>query len=411
MANKIIKHYGVTGMRWGVRKYQRAAKRAKKNPTKIKYQQRADQIKERLLSDAKIKQMLGSDKFNNPRNIALAGVADFGVGFTLGYTGLSMVLGPASLTAASIGIIATHASLSYGSINKNDIDLGRKWIEQNIDNTKVKEYKVSSIKHSDFIAHYGVKGMQWGKITKDKPKPKSTNTTKESGGLDGLGRIITSLTNVNLGDLAGKIVRGEKEKMDDKSNKIDKIKELDRFDPKKESVESAVKKVNEAYKFADYTIVEMSINGEMNDFTDNCPSTTMAFELRRRGYDAEAGITGGTSQEYIQELWNIEDKDFEWTPPQEFEDLEREIRKMGVGARGFCIMYWEGGGGHICSFEVDKKGIVFIDAQSGKTSRDPNVAKQDNPRNYYKYAKSYGVVRVDHLKLNDDMARWVRKDD
>jgi hypothetical protein len=411
MANKIIKHYGVTGMRWGVRKYQRAANRAKKNPTKVKYQKRADQIKERLMTDEKIKLMLGSDKFNNPRNIALASLADFGVGFTLGYTGLSMVLGPASLTAASIGIIATHASLSYGSINQKDVDLGRKWIEQNIDNVKVKEYKVSSIKHSDFIAHYGVKGMQWGKITKDKPKPTNTTTTKESDGLEGIGRIIKSITNVNIGDLAGKIVRGEKEKMDDKNNKVDSLKELDRFDPKKESFDSAVKKVNEAYKFADYTIVEMSIDGEMNDFTNNCPSATMAFELRRRGYDVEAGITGGVYAKDLQELWGFDEKDLESIPPQEFEDLEREIRKMGVGARGFCMMNWSGGGGHICSFEVDKKGIIFIDAQTGKTSRDPNISSSDNPRNYHSRAKSYSVVRVDHLKLNDKMSTWVRKDD
>lgn len=412
MANKVIttdipkgdlKHYGVKGMRWGVRRYQSILRKAQNSPKKVKYMEKANQIKKELLSDRKIKKMLAADRINNPKTIASLYATNFGLGTVLGYTGISMVIGPAGMFATSVGLVATHSRMVYSSISNNDIATGKKWIEQNLGNEEIKQYNPKDIQHSDDLAHYGVLGMKWG-IRKDDDKG-----NKLSGGISKLGLSAMSL---NLGDIVGRYARGTKEKKDDHKNIIDSIDELNRFDPSTETVFKAVKNVNEAFKFSDYN--GYRISGDMRiDFTNNCPSATMAYELRRRGYDSEAGLTGGIGTQEVLDLWGIKDKELLKAPPKDIFDIIKGIEEMGPGARGFCMMQWENGGGHICSFEVDELGsVIFIDAQTGKTSRDKFLKTHDNPRNYIEYAKEYTVARIDNRKIKDKkVAKWVRKDD
>lgn len=161
-----------------------------------------------------------------------------------------------------------------------------------------------------------------------------------------------------------------------------------------------------------------SWRGGVLDFTNNCPSASFSYELRRRGLDVEAGLTGGATLNEIATAFNISDEEMEkaeeeGTPPKTLEQLTAELKLMGPGARGFCIMFWTGGGGHISSFEINEKGeVIFIDAQTQLSSQGPIPKGKINPADYSKRADTYFTLRVDNRKMNSEVLKdWVRLDD
>lgn len=263
------------------------------------------------------------------------------------------------------------------------------------------------------LQHFGKKGMKWGIINEEKPlglRP-----------LPGLAPQSSSLPKAQPRSEQPKD-RIRQEIRDDQTNRITNFNQIPRFDPKTESLSDAIRKVNEGYAYASEIDRNMALqnnllnaNGKIKTFNNNCPSATMAFELRRRGLDVEAGLTGGMGIEEIGDAFNIPITELfdNMIPPKTMAELTQIMSEMGPGARGFCSMSWKGGSGHICSFEVDQKGnVIFIDAQTGCSSSDKNVSASDNPANYYQHASSYFVVRLDNRKLNKNkIQNYVRLDD
>lgn len=139
-----------------------------------------------------------------------------------------------------------------------------------------------------------------------------------------------------------------------------------------------------------------------NDFKHNCPYVSMAYEMRRRGFDVRAGGTpNGMTPDQIDQMYkkaevhNIEptyDKgrsvsDVIFSRPSkeantpEYKEAQNkrvdailnQAAKFGPNARGNIEVYFSQGGGHIFAFENDSKGRVnFMDAQPasvGKAAR------------------------------------------
>lgn len=138
-----------------------------------------------------------------------------------------------------------------------------------------------------------------------------------------------------------------------------------------------------------------------DDFKHNCPYVSMAYEMRRRGFDVRAGGTPrGMSPDQIDQMYKrAEVHDIEPTfterekktafdfflrfgnketdTPQYKEAQSKRVdaiieqaAQFGPNARGNIEVYFSQGGGHIFAFENDSRGRVnFMDAQPASYGR------------------------------------------
>lgn len=273
------------------------------------------------------------------------------------------------------------------------------------------------------LKHAGVKGMEWGKRKKETTNPRSPEYKKPTPvpiqSYPSISELTRKPTLSNFLPIPEwtrqqRQDRAKQEIKEDVANRITDFNQIPRFDPATESLDDTVLKVNEGYGYSS-SAIDM---GE-NTWSNNCPSASFAYELRRRGYDVETGLTGGLNSYQIGSMWGISIPEIVAMStagfiPKTTKQVTAEIEAMGPGARGFCIMQWKNmRSGHISSFEVDAKGkAVFIDAQTGKSSRTEPKDSDDNPANYCTQSSNYFVVRVDNRKPNEKkLKNMVRLDD
>lgn len=147
---------------------------------------------------------------------------------------------------------------------------------------------------------------------------------------------------------------------------------------------------------------------ENDDYRYNCSSCAISYELRRRGYDVEAlpfnekmGM-GGYQLFYPKRL------------PQRItgktsEEIEKKItdlfRSYGADARGFLLLKWKSGDGHICNLEFRPIGSNMISPISRREVwiRDAQSNEIHKLIDYLKYAnlKEVEVLRTDDLGEED----------
>lgn len=114
---------------------------------------------------------------------------------------------------------------------------------------------------------------------------------------------------------------------------------------------------------------------------NNCMLCTTAYDIRRRGYDVEAGIARYGYDYADVKKWypNAELKQVKGynekgklSTPHMIENLKSEIAKQPEGARGNIMVQWKGGqGGHSMIYEVQNGQMVIMDAQVNKKYTDP----------------------------------------
>jgi len=106
----------------------------------------------------------------------------------------------------------------------------------------------------------------------------------------------------------------------------------------------------------------------------NCGSCTVAYELRRQGYDVEALPSVTMYIEELAEMFdgaavkNASEVSMSLDPLEMASIVELDIQKWGEGARGAITGRWVDHypEGHLFSFEVRNGATVFDDAQSGE---------------------------------------------
>lgn len=133
------------------------------------------------------------------------------------------------------------------------------------------------------------------------------------------------------------------------------------------------------------------------DYQQNCGYCTVAYEMRRRGYDV---VANSVNTIYVSE-WKAMFENFK--PLRPFAKRKNEIAQKisniatswGDGARGSIFVQWDGRKvGHFFSFEVVGDDVRFVDAQNGK----------NDVLYYFEYVKPSSVMfgRVDNLKMTDE---------
>lgn len=135
--------------------------------------------------------------------------------------------------------------------------------------------------------------------------------------------------------------------------------------------------------------------------TTNCFQCSIAYEMRRRGYDVQANTNyGGHNFEYLH-AFNIQDsfsvktigKSFtsnEETASECYNRIASQCLSYGDGARGAITMTFPLGGGHVMNWVVEDGEFKLIDAQNGG---------QDGYETFSKSKFDVEVFRLDNAEL------------
>ena len=157
-----------------------------------------------------------------------------------------------------------------------------------------------------------------------------------------------------------------------------------------------------------------------SDYDENCGACTIAYDLRRRGYDVAAvdedtyRKSGGTLNDlvdcydnaklidmsYIARKYNISEKSSTGHPTKELVScMEKEMLSEGDGARGNFLTVWSLGGGHSISWEVENGEIVYRDCQTNeKVELDKWLGMSDE----------FYYFRTDNLTPNERIEDYVQ---
>ncbi len=141
----------------------------------------------------------------------------------------------------------------------------------------------------------------------------------------------------------------------------------------------------------------------------NCTSCSMAYEMRRRGYDVIAGKT--TEGRTAFEIANFFKGDVhfdalhgdyslrEAPTHAQLSDTVGKLLSQGEGARGIIHGQYVCGGGHCIAYEVHKGKVFFVDGQTGLIYKDADEA----------LGKMYAslFLRTDKLALDNSAAKTV----
>jgi hypothetical protein len=254
----------------------------------------------------------------------------------------------------------------------------------------------------DFLAHYGVKGMRWG-VRNDKRGSGRVGLTTDQAVLATYGAVFATA-------LLAKVVvdykdSGRKDARKHGDKEFKKDPSLKRKMTPDELHTKVVKQINPKY-------------GETGTKM-NCRRCTMAYEMRRRGYDVKATYSryaGDQGQRNFKKATLSKKETFQTDlgqkdvgPIAHLSSADRSkaifsaIEKNPNGSRGEVTAAWFFGGAHSMAWEVvDRKAVIF-DAQSGK--------KYANPSDFDMFAggvSSASTTRLDNKQLNQEfLRRWV----
>ena len=127
---------------------------------------------------------------------------------------------------------------------------------------------------------------------------------------------------------------------------------------------------------------------------NNCCLCTIAYDLRRRGYDVIAKQNAP-----INLLYDISSEDVSWmygfpkvSRTKTAANLERELKKQPNGARGAAFCTWKSGSGHVVAYEMENGKPILYDAQSGD--------RYDKISDLFSDVKDTSYIRLDDKKPN-----------
>ena len=272
----------------------------------------------------------------------------------------------------------------------------------------------------DELMHYGVMGMKWGvrKEYEASPrKPKSKHRVKLETKYQSKG-----MTSAEAERAAAKRIKVEKivavtavltltaaavyiHQRNVKEYTKQLLTSLDN---------NGIKSVSDLMKTNKFTSLDLGTDIDMVNprfgkhnlgYKTNCSNCTVAYEMRRRGYDVEAlPLRGGRAITEWQEMFKK--AEIITLAPNErvlggglLERAQREVTRWGDGARGAVLVSFPFKNlGHVFSVEMHNGRPFFIDPQSG------NV----NAHSFIEMASNVQLFRTDNLELADTVLSAIK---
>ena len=135
--------------------------------------------------------------------------------------------------------------------------------------------------------------------------------------------------------------------------------------------------------------------------SNNCCLCTMAYDMRRRGYDVISRQNAP-----INLLYDISSEDLKWAYPKakeiktgSYANLQTELNKQPNGSRGAVFMSWpEGLGGHVVAYEVKNGNAMLVDSQTGEIHKKFKGAYADIP-------EKTSYIRLDNIEPNYNLIK------
>lgn len=154
-------------------------------------------------------------------------------------------------------------------------------------------------------------------------------------------------------------------------------------------------KVKETSKDDDLKSVNPGWNMTDGSSQNNCPCATVAYDLRRRGYEviAKEDIDGCNRKRMGEMYKNPSFKHVESdTSDVDYSDaIKKEMSKEPNGSSGYAFMRWGGLGGHVVNYEIENGTPVIYDAQCGE---------KKSLNEYSDHCTEWTYLRTDNLEPN-----------
>ena len=150
---------------------------------------------------------------------------------------------------------------------------------------------------------------------------------------------------------------------------------------------------------------------ESLDYQMNCYSCSIAYDLRRRGFDVEAlADNDGSDPESVLEVYDDIDSDG-FVSDVNFLDAESETdvlysymeQSFEDEARGLFVFIWLSGSGHVINWEKRNGKLEFRDCQNGKIYSKKEMAE------LLSVTARICYIRTDNKKLNSTASEMVRQ--
>lgn len=146
---------------------------------------------------------------------------------------------------------------------------------------------------------------------------------------------------------------------------------------------------------------------------NNCSNCVTTYEMRRRGFDVVAmgtpGAKGRMTSQYTLDWWHNKDGSPVHTD-YFFSARERTaiFKDMPDGARGYAMVAWKQGGGHVFSWEKRNGKVELLEPQLPPGAR----TGAPDPADYWKHSKPSGqIIRMDDKIPNEKVLKAFQKRD
>lgn len=182
--------------------------------------------------------------------------------------------------------------------------------------------------------------------------------------------------------------------------------------------------------FYDYPKISLGLrsfkkgNYEAYEFRNNCASCSLAYELRRRGYDVEAGPITSTAPDVhmMGNMYGLSDASFlsngkgvhkvtdinSDNEKRKAREIEQTIlNTYGNGTRGQFVLQWRLMGGHSVVWECNDNKVIIRDCQSNETYTVLDEIEKAETCDFFRTDD----IDIDNIKLNSDQFYVINRED